>query len=238
MTRLLLWTTIISLCSAIILYEFCWKEDFNQEAHWKAYGQLENKIHKERINFEQIWQNQPQKRDYLYQAAKEYVYHILTDSLFDYWYGTPWDFNGITQKPRGGKIACGYFVTTTLSHLQFYLPRVKMAQQPASIIIRSLCQKSSIEVFNQLQQLKNHLDKQPEGIYIIGLDTHVGFMWKTGKELYFVHSSYSGNRQVSKEKWDESQVLSKSKMLMVGNLTDNRTLIKKWILGQNIALSK
>jgi hypothetical protein len=238
MNRLLIWTTILSILSAILWYECYWKVDFNQEAHWAAYGQLQGNIHEKRLNFEQDWKTHPQKREYLRQAAKDYIYQTLTDSLFKYWYGTPWDFNGTTQKPRGGKIACGYFVTTTLSHLQFYLPRVKMAQQAASRIIRSLCPKSSIKVFNQLQQLQQHLSKQPDGIYIIGLDTHVGFMWKTNQELYFVHSSYSGQRQVSKEKWNESQVLGKSKLLMVGNLTDNTQLIEDWILGRNIALSK
>ena len=34
---------------------------------------------------------------------------ILFDSIFPYWYGTKWDYNGVTQEPRIGKIACGYF---------------------------------------------------------------------------------------------------------------------------------
>ena len=39
---------------------------------------------------------------------------LLTDKIFPYWYGTDWDFNGTTQKPNEGKIACGYFVTCLL----------------------------------------------------------------------------------------------------------------------------
>src|SRR5688572_11801089 len=51
------------------------------------------------------------------QKIPAYLETCLRDSMFEYWYGTRWGFYGTTPKPRQGKIACGYFVTTTLKHL-------------------------------------------------------------------------------------------------------------------------
>ena len=236
--RLLIWISIFTITVCILVREFYFNTSYDVLAHNRAYKHTKLSIHQKRLTFEQEWKTAPHKQSYLKQSAKNYLYETLTDSIFPYWYGTPWDFNGTTQYPLQGKIACGYFVTTTLSHLGFELPRVKMAQQAASRIIRSLCPKSSIKTFNKIGLLKKHLDQHPQGIFIVGLDTHVGFLWQSAKGLYFVHSSYSGNKQVSKEPWNQSIVLNKSKLFVVGNLLDNPILINTWILGKNIAISK
>ncbi|WMJ72126.1 hypothetical protein RCC89_02925 [Cytophagaceae bacterium ABcell3] len=39
----------------------------------------------------------------------------LVNKLIPYWYGTKWDFEGHTDVPGKGEIACGYFVSTTLN---------------------------------------------------------------------------------------------------------------------------
>lgn len=238
MTRILIWTTIISITICIVIREYVVYKSFDIEAHLLAYGTAKNRIHEERLDYEKEWKATPQDLPKLQKKAKDYLYHTLTDSIFAYWYGTTWDFNGITEKPRKGKIACGYFVTTTLEHCGFTLPRVKLAQQAASIIIRTLCLNESIETFNQLESLKAYLDTQPEGIYIVGLDTHVGYLWNTRQKLYFVHASYSGNKQVSKELWNESVVLGKSKLFVVGNLLDNMELMNHWIMGTRIVMKE
>ena len=235
--RLLIWISIFSITACIIVREYYYANTIgNIEEHQRAYKKTKEIIHQKRLSFEQEWVSSPHKHNYLQKSAKACLYQYLTDSIFPYWYGTPWDFNGTSQKPLQGQIACGYFVTTTLSHLEFYLPRVKMAQQAASKIIRSLC--SDIKTFNKINLLKKHIDKHKQGIFIVGLDTHVGFLWQSPEGLYFVHSSYSGNKQVSKEKWNISTVLNKSKLFVVGNLLDNSRIIKTWIMGENIKISK
>lgn len=238
MNRILIWTTIISITICIAIKEYVAYKSFDIEAHLLAYGNAKHTIHKRRLDFEKEWKSHPQRLPTLQKMAKNYLYTTLTDSVFSYWYGTTWDFNGTTEKPRKGKIACGYFVTTTLEHCGFTLPRVKLAQQAASIIIRTLCPKKSIQAFNQLNKLKAYLDRQPSGIYIVGLDTHVGYLWNTKNNLYFVHASYSGNKQVRKELWNESIVLGKSKLFVVGNLLDNIELMNHWIKGTPIAMKE
>ena len=237
MNRLFIAVTLLSVavCLGIRWYD---TQTLDLQQHLEQYVYTKARIHEKRFVYEEDLKRHPEKQTVLQNMASQYLYKVLTDTIYPYWYGTTWDFNGTTRQPKKGKIACGYFVTTTLEDCGFYLPRVKLAQQAASVIIRSLCTKKSIKAFNSLKALKAHMDRQPEGIYILGLDTHVGFLWNTPEELYFVHASYSGNRQVSKETWNTSVVMQKSKLFVVGDLLGNKQLMHQWIVGANIGLAK
>lgn len=213
-------------------------QELQQHEQLNAYQALKHRIASKQQDFYIDWQAHPAKHEVLTNLAQKYVYNYLKDSIFDCWYGTTWDFNGTTQRPRTGKIACGYFVTTTLQHVGFRLPRRKMAQQAASVIIRSLCKKSSIYTLNNLQKLKQYMDRRPNGLYILGLDTHVGFLDKSTEGLHFIHASYSGNKMVSKEAWNASKVLSKSKLFVLGALSGHAALHQKWIQKDTILLQK
>ena len=68
------------------------------------------------------------KKDTVIKEARAYLLAILSNEIFPNWYGTPWDFNGMTRTPRKGKIACGYFVCNILKDIGFTIPRIKWAQ--------------------------------------------------------------------------------------------------------------
>ncbi|MFT7592013.1 MAG: hypothetical protein ACI9UJ_001942, partial [bacterium] len=59
----------------------------------------------------------------------DFIERALVNSVFHFWYGTSWDFNGYTKTPNKGTVACGYFVSTTLKHIGFNVNRYKLAQQ-------------------------------------------------------------------------------------------------------------
>ena len=63
------------------------------------------------------------------------LFNSMIDSIFPAWMGTNWDFNGTSNVPKQGEIACGYFVSTTLKHVGFNLNRYKLAQQAASVVL-------------------------------------------------------------------------------------------------------
>ena len=69
------------------------------------------------------------------EIARKKLLEVLQTDIFPAWYGTTWDFNGISQTPGEGKIACGYFVSTCLRDAGFNVPRIRMAQQPSQRII-------------------------------------------------------------------------------------------------------
>jgi hypothetical protein len=236
-TQLLVGVTIMSIF-LLLGVRYYYQQEKAIEQWAKEYKLLQERAHYKRLEYEQRWYAEPERQSTILVHAQRYLEHTLSDSIFYYWYGTAYDFNGTTQQPKQGKIACGYFVTTTLQQLGFSLPRVELAQQPASVILRTLCAYKSIKVYNSLAALKKHMDAQEQGIYLIGLDTHVGFLWKTDRDLYIVHASQSGNNQVSKERWDQSTVLSRSRAFYVGDLLGSPHLIETWVKGHAIPIAK
>jgi len=168
--------------------------------------------------------------------AKKFIQLKLSQEVFPAWYGTDWDFNGTTETPQEGEIACGYFISTTLLHTGFQVERFKLAQQSASIIIRTLCEKSSIQRFSDFDKFLTKTNQMPDGLYLVGLDTHVGFLEKINGEIDFIHSSRSSG--VIRERADYSSTLLSSEIFVIGNLLANPILIEAWLNEDNISVEK
>jgi len=212
-------------------------QKFNLKVHLQKYNTLKAQITHQRDSLRNTYQQASKtEKQVLVKHSQDYLQTSLGQEIFPYWYGTQWSYSGTTSSPRKGKIACGYFVTTTLQHVGFKLNRYRLAQQAASVIIRRLCQKKSVKTIgnNDAEKLIAHLRKQPDGIYILGLDTHVGFIEKNQGKLDFIHSSFSTQRRVVREPVINSQVISKSSIYVVGNLLANKKLVKRWLLKKKV----
>jgi len=175
--------------------------------------------------------------DSLFNYIKNKLVIYLSDSVFPYWYGTLWDFNGHTNSPQDGYIACGYFVSTTLKHIGFNLNRYKIAQQAAATITCSLCPDDQIQRFSSFNNIYMFLLNSEDAIYIIGLDYHTGFVLVQDGLPWFIHSDYiSGN--TIKELVVDSPAFS-SNYYIIGRL-DNDSTIKKWLNNEpfNITVCK
>lgn len=160
-----------------------------------------------------------------YQAApdretKQALLKFIRDSLFTCWLGTPWDFNGTTEEPGNGKIACGYFVTTVLRDMGVKVNRIQHAQCPSEEMIKAVCVSNSIKRFSNqnIPAFIEKINEYGEGLYIVGLDFHTGFILNDGDETYFVHANYAGKKMVEKEIAVESIVLSNSKYKVIGRV--------------------
>ncbi len=155
----------------------------------------------------------------------------MTQHIFPYWYGTDWDFNGTTETPHKGKIACGYFVTTTLRDAGVTINRVKMAQCASEEMIRSLVSKKSIHYLSNmtLEEFDKKLSVLGNGLYIIGLDNHTGFIWVSQQGHFFIHSTGWFPFKVVKDKVLESSVLKKSKYRVVGKISEDEVFLRKWL---------
>jgi hypothetical protein len=161
---------------------------------------------------------------------------VLIERIIPYWYGTPWDFNGYTAKPGEGVVACGYFVSTTLQHSGVKLNRYKMAQKSSmdgalmlesrdSLLIRYCSREEFLPVFR---------NRCADGLYMVGLSFHVGYLYKKGEEVYFIHSSYLSPTCVVLEKASESEALGQSKVFVVADITYNKSLIRKWLNNEEL----
>lgn len=178
-------------------------------------------------------------RDSALRGAGKKLEQVLVKNLFPYWYGTPWDFNGTTQTPGQGEIACGYFVTTLLRDAGVDLQRVKLAQQASSLIIKTLQHGKSGKWYRtSASDFLSKMKGMPKGLYLVGLDIHVGFLHHTDDGIWFVHASYDSPVEVVREKAATSNVFHASGLFVLGKLTvGNDWLVEQWLKGGRIELN-
>ncbi|MGB5555041.1 MAG: hypothetical protein WBM83_10320 [Flavobacteriaceae bacterium] len=157
----------------------------------------------------------------------------LVDKIIPHWYGTPWSFGGHTTEPNQGKIACGYFISTTLRDMGVNLNRFKMAQKSpfdeAKMIscgseIKKVVQDSPEKAIDEINRLTE------EGLYFIGFDEgHVGYLLKRDGELFLIHSNYFSPVSVCMETLKESRVFKRFTTFHLVAISHNDTLMQRWL---------
>ena len=174
--------------------------------------------------------------------ARTVVFDSMVSDIFPAWYGTTWDFNGVTQIPGQGEIACGYFVTTCLRDAGFNVERVKLARQPSQTIIKTVVDSvqadTKITYQRPIGDIVEAIREQGHGLYIVGLDTHTGFVVNDGSSLAFVHSSYYRPPfSVTAESVEGVNPLADSKYRIVGKILGDR-MMEKWLTGEKFEMKK
>ena len=95
----------------------------------------------------------------------------------------------------GMYISCSYFLTAALQNAGLVLEsRARFAQAPAAWIERALLPPGGqIHRYGTLpaDELEQKLVGLGEGLYVVGLDIHVGFIVVRDGHAWFVHSSYT-----------------------------------------------
>ncbi|NLG18465.1 MAG: hypothetical protein GX556_14115 [Fibrobacter sp.] len=177
-----------------------------------------------------------QKEQIVNEAGK-----LLTDlivyELIPFWYKTRWSFEGHTEVPRQGSVACGYFVSTVLRDAGFNLNRFKLAQGSPSAEAYSIGVLDSVKLLEGLPYSKvlEYFLTRNDGLYFVGLDYHVGFILKYSERLYFIHSNYLDSKCVVVEPAKSSEAFF-SYRIYIADITSNKNLIKSWILDSKIEI--
>ncbi|NDV69378.1 hypothetical protein [Dysgonomonas sp. 25] len=195
----------------------------------RSYKQLKTDIRTKRLEYQKAY-NKGNKaaKDSIVADAQQFLANEA-HLFFREWYGTPWTFEGHTQTPREGSIACGYFVTTTLRDMGFDIPRIYWAQQDALYVVKKL--SSDVNRFYQvpMDDIVKHIDEKGEGLYIVGLDNHVGYIYFRNGEKNFVHSNYyRRNIGVMSEPLVGENPLNNSQLRVIGKILD-KEMTKNWI---------
>lgn len=165
-------------------------------------------------------------------AEKEKILvSAIAETIIPNWIGTKWDYNGTSEIPQKGNIACGYFVTTVLRDAGFKLARNKLAQCASEEMIMSMVQPKYVQRFSNasIDNFIKAIHSNSIDLYIVGLDNHTGFIYNDGKETYFIHSTYVGTRNVQKELAGSSWVLNHSRYRVLARLSEDPALLDKWI---------
>ncbi|MEM7010312.1 MAG: hypothetical protein AAF585_02410 [Verrucomicrobiota bacterium] len=202
----------------------------------EAYQETLQQLQKARSKFKSAYDFAPTdvKRSEVISSARAKITEAFLKEIFPAWYGTEWDFNGVTQTPGEGQIACGYFVTTCLRDAGFNVQRVKLAQQASQRIIETVADPDTIKIIydKPMENVVDHLKKSSAGIYIVGLDKHTGFVVNDGENLAFIHSSYYRPPfSVTAEPIEGRNPLAHSKYRVFGKILSNE-MIRKWIEGE------
>ncbi len=163
--------------------------------------------------------------------ARERLVGEILKSIIPSWYGTLWAYEGTTQTPRQGEIACGYFVTTVLKHSGLGLNRVKLAQLASETMISIINKKRAIKRFRNLPLGKfiNQVKDWGNGLYLVGLDNHTGFISNEKGKIYFIHSSYLLPFGVVKELASNSYILRNSRYRVLGKLFTDDLSVLAWL---------
>ncbi|CAM4072718.1 MULTISPECIES: hypothetical protein [Flavobacterium] len=161
----------------------------------------------------------------------------LVNKIFPFWYGTKWSFEGYSNVPNQGEIACGYFVSTTLKHIGINVNRYMLAQQ------LPINEAYSLSLSNEVINIKgaSFFDVKDEfyeaisdGVYFIGINrNHVGFIYRNANKIYIIHSNYFSGF-VEKELIEESQVLQMFSNFYLVPISSNKELMSSWINNKEV----
>lgn len=173
------------------------------------------------------------KSEVLQKAGQMFV-AAVTDSIFPFWYDTDWDFNGTTEVPGQGSIACGYFVTTVLRDAGANINRVKLACCASEEMIKALVPAKDIQRFSNIpiEDFVKAVRLSGDGVYIVGLDNHTGFIVCLKGNVRFVHSGGGMPSRVVNQNPVYSKLIARSKYRVLGKLSSSNAFIGKWMTGE------
>src|SRR5262245_3521397 len=132
--------------------------------------------------------------------ARTFVVETLVSDIFPAWMGMP-SGGGPTSTASlphepGMFISCSYFLTAALQNAGLKLEsRTRFAQAPASWIQQALLPPGArVRRYGNVAPAvleKRLIADLGDGLYVIGLDIHVGFLVIRGGRVSIVHSSYT-----------------------------------------------
>jgi hypothetical protein len=177
--------------------------------------------------------------------TRAFIEATLIDDVFPAWMGMPSGGGptALATLPHqpGMSINCSGFLTATLQNAGLVLQsRARFVQAPAVWIQRALLPPDrAIHRYGTLPaaELRARLVADlGDGVYVVGLDVHVGFLVIRGQSVTFVHSSYTDEGVVVEEPLLASLAIafSRRKGYWVSPLFQDDRLIDLWLHGQPV----
>ena len=177
-----------------------------------------------------------QKDEFLDSVSQIFSDYLL-NKIIPYWYGTTWAYEGFTDVPNDGEIACGYFISTTLKHTGLNLNRYKFAQGSGTSGAKTLSFNNPENKFvyrNEETDYSSMLNAIEDGLYTVGLDCHVGYLYKKDHNSFFIHSNYiEGKVMIENAELSDAFL---SHIHLFTKITSNKELMRHWLLNKKIEI--
>lgn len=200
----------------------------------KPYVELKEEALEKRDSLREAYnqaKNNKHGQDSIISEAQKYLLAISSD-FFKAWYNTPWTFHGHSQTPKEGSIACGYFVTTTLRDMGFNIPRIKWAQQTSEYLIKKISTDIKRYYKRPMGEIVEDIKLRGEGLYVVGLDSHVGYIYYYDGNVNFVHANYYRPKiGVMSEPLIGRNPLNDSKYKVIGKIFD-KEMTFNWLFAK------
>ncbi len=193
----------------------------------KAYASAVSALATQRARLAAEYQRaKPAQRQAILARARATILEAFDRDLIPAWFGTGWEFYGTSETPGQGTIACGYLVSTVLRDAGLKVERVRLAQQASENIVRSLTPAAGVLRFTHRSNAEVVAGVRPhgDGLYVVGLDYHVGFLRLAGDSARFCHSSFLGTRVVVCEDAATSEGMLSTLHVVGDALNDARIL--------------
>jgi hypothetical protein len=210
-----------------------------------AYEESLRGIESKRLELGQRWQEaRGKERAAMRTAARELVLSALTDTVLPAWMGTPWGLGPSSTADRphqaGMVVGCSYFVTGVLQNAWLRLQnRTRFAQAPSLLMQQALSPAPrDVHRFPGLAPavLERRIAALGDGVYIVGLNIHTGFLVVRAGKVRVVHASYTPPQEVVDEPLTTSAVIrySRGRGYVVTPLFRDDRLIDFWLSGRAV----
>jgi hypothetical protein len=184
------------------------------------------------------------ERQLIRDQARQVVTSAIRERIFPAWLGTPWGLGPTSTAIRphepGKVVGCSYFLTAVLLNAGLRLEsRARFAMAPSELIQKALTPaKTDLHRIFKVEgePLRRRIAKLGDGVYVVGLNIHTGFLVVKGNDVRVVHASYTPPTQVVDEPLLQSQVidLSQRRGYVVTPLFQDDFLIDAWLTGKPV----
>ncbi len=159
------------------------------------------------------------------------------ETLTRHWIGTRWALGAPqTTTPQQGKVNCGTFVGRILHDAGFEVNVKKLQRQPSQLIIKSFVGGKRVRKFSNatMKRFLASVREMGPGLFIIGLDFHVGLLLQTDDDLRFIHASFETETVVNEDA-ATAMPITTSRYKVVGKILSPAN-VRSWLRGDTIVV--
>ncbi|MCP4680362.1 MAG: hypothetical protein GY854_33725 [Deltaproteobacteria bacterium] len=187
------------------------------------------------------------------QEAQSFVVRAIVEDIIPKWLGMPWTLAVIKDglKPnaaypfeKGRGISCSWFMVSVLRSVGLRFVNKRDFADTISIHFQYAMSPRKKDIHRYFNTSPDHLEeklkKLDNGLYVIGLNCHIGFLHITDGRVNFLHSSYTSPQQVVIEPLAKSEaiVLSESAGYVVSPLFQDTRLVDYWLSRTKLPFQK
>lgn len=182
------------------------------------------------------------ERQTVRERARQHLLERFDREIVPAWLGTPWGQGpaATARRPHqpGRSVGCSAFVIAALEDAGLiFAHRERFIQARALRIQRALSPQVHRFVDVPADRLAAAIAALGDGLYLIGLSKHIGFVRVRGGAVELIHAGRTGAAAVQREPLDLAPPVIASRpsgYFVTAVLTDD--VIDRWLLGQPIRL--